>query len=136
MFEIPQTDLMIHHGGCHCRRVRFKVMAPASLEVLECNCSICTMTGHLHLIVPAPRFRLLAGDGELVDYAFNTGTARHRFCRHCGVKSFYVPRSHPDGFSINARCLDGVDLQLLCLTPFDDGNREAATAAIANLTQA
>ena len=134
MPEIPHTDLMIHHGGCHCRRVRFEVDAPASLEVLECNCSICTMSGFLHLIVPASRFRLLAGEDELVDYAFNTGAARHRFCRHCGVKSFYVPRSHPDGFSINARCLDGVDLQLLHVTPFDDGNRDAATAAIAHLT--
>ncbi len=134
MPETPDTDLMIHRGGCHCRRVRFEVDAPASLEVLECNCSICTMTGFLHLIVPASRFRVLAGGDELVDYAFNTGVAQHRFCRHCGVKGFYVPRSHPDGFSINARCLEGVDLERLHITPFDDGDRDAATAALAHLS--
>lgn len=94
------------------------------------------MTGFLHLIVPASRFRLLSGADALVEYAFNTGAAKHRFCRDCGIKSFYVPRSHPDGYSINARCLDGVDLQLLHVTPFDDGDRDAATAAIAHLTRA
>ena len=98
--------LVTHRGGCHCRRVRFEVDAPRDLEVLDCNCSICRMTGFLHLIVPASRFRLLSGAGDLVEYTFNTGAAHHLFCRHCGIKSFYVPRSHPDGFDINARCLD------------------------------
>jgi hypothetical protein len=64
------------------------------------------MTGFLHLIVPADRFRLLQGEESLTAYQFNTGTARHLFCAHCGIKSFYVPRSHPDGFSVNVRCID------------------------------
>lgn len=130
----PASGHIIHRGGCHCRRVRFEVDAPAQLlEVIDCNCSICRMTGYLHLIVPAARFRLLQGDDALAEYRFNTGTARHRFCRHCGIKSFYVPRSHPDGISVNARCLDEVDLRALTVRPFDDDNREAATAAIAHL---
>ncbi len=83
-------------GGCHCGRVRFEVDAATPLEVLDCNCSICRMTGFLHLIVPATRFRLLSGTDVLVEYRFNTGAARHLFCGHCGIKSFYVPRSHPD----------------------------------------
>ena len=135
MHDVPAGTLNTQHGGCHCRRVRFQIDAPASLEVLECNCSICTMTGFLHLIVPASRFRLLAGADALIEYTFNAGVAKHRFCRHCGIKSFYVPRSHPDGYSINARCLDGVDLQRLHVTPFDDGHRDAATAAIAHLSR-
>lgn len=102
-------------------------------EVLECNCSICMMTGFLHLIVPALRFRLLSGAEELLEYTFNTVAAKHLFCRHCGIKSFYVPRSHPDGFSINARCLDGGTLEWFRITPFDDKDRDAATAAIAHL---
>ncbi len=94
-----------HTGGCHCGRVKFEVMAPAALQVSECNCSICSMTGFLHLIVSADRFKLIAGGENLTCYTFNTGTARHLFCSTCGIKSFYVPRSHPDGFSVNARCL-------------------------------
>jgi hypothetical protein len=100
------ANLITHRGGCHCGRVRFEVQAPAEIEVLDCNCSICSMTGYLHLTVPAARFRLLRGADALARYQFNTGTARHLFCPVCGIKSFYVPRSHPDGFSVNARCLD------------------------------
>ena len=129
----PVPGHVTHRGGCHCRRVRFEVDAPASPEVLECNCSICRMTGYLHLIVPASRFRLLWGSDDLAEYRFNTGAARHLSCRHCGIKSFYVPRSHPEGVSVNARCLDAVDLRALTVLPFDDDNREAATAAIAHL---
>jgi hypothetical protein len=95
-----------HAGGCHCGRVRFEIQAPAAIEVLDCNCSMCAKSGYLHLIVPQSRFRLLAGSESLTSYQFNTGTAKHLFCSICGVKSFYVPRSHPDGYSVNARCLD------------------------------
>jgi hypothetical protein len=98
--------MITHTGGCHCGRVRFEVVAPARIEVSECNCSICSKAGFLHLIVPAERFKLVSGAETLTTYRFNTGTAQHLFCSACGVKSFYVPRSHPDGFSINARCLD------------------------------
>ena len=98
--------MITHTGGCHCGRVRFEVQAPADCEVTECNCSICSKTGYLHLIVPKARFRLLQGENVLTEYQFNTATARHLFCSVCGIKSFYVPRSHPDGISVNARCLD------------------------------
>ena len=92
-----------YRGGCHCGRVRFEVDAPARLEVLDCNCSMCSKTGYLHLIVAKPQFRLVAGADALTAYRFNTGTAQHLFCSVCGIKSFYVPRSHPDGYSVNAR---------------------------------
>ncbi|MFC5571396.1 GFA family protein [Lysobacter yangpyeongensis] len=123
-----------HRGGCHCRRVRFEVEAPAALVALDCNCSVCRMTGFLHLIVPASRFRLVAGADDLAEYRFNTGTARHLFCRHCGIKSFYVPRSHPDGVDVNVRCLDEGTVAELRIEPFDDNDRDAATAAIAHLS--
>jgi len=135
MNATASSPVITHHGGCHCRRVRFEVDASARPEVLECNCSICTMTGYLHLIVPAARFRLLSGAEDLVEYGFNTGTAKHLFCRHCGIKSFYVPRSHPDGFSVNGRCLDAGTVEWFHITPFDDNDREAATAALAHLSR-
>ena len=100
------ADCITHRGGCHCGAVRFEVRSPAAIEVMDCNCSICSKAGFLHLIVPAAQFRLLRGADTLRTYTFNTGTARHLFCPVCGIKSFYVPRSHPDGFSVNARCLD------------------------------
>jgi len=95
-----------HRGGCHCGRVRFEVDAPAELPVDDCNCSMCSRFGYLHLIVPADRFRLVQGRDALTTYTFNTGTAKHHFCSTCGVKSFYQPRSHPDSWSINANCID------------------------------
>ena len=119
-----------HRGGCHCGAVAFEVDAPAAPEVFECNCSICAMTGYLHLIVPKERFRLLRGDESLTEYRFNTGAARHLFCRRCGIKSFYVPRSHPDGISVHARCLDPATVTGLRVTPFDGRHWEASRAAI------
>lgn len=115
-----------HAGGCHCGRVRFEARAPAHLEVLECNCSICSRSGYLHLIVAADDFRLLSGAGDLAEYSFGTGIAKHRFCRHCGVKSFYVPRSHPDGYSVNARCLDPATVASIAIRPYDGRNWESA----------
>ena len=100
-------QVMIKHtGGCHCRSVRFEVVAPADIEANECNCSICAKSGYLHLIVPSDRFKLLKGKSVLSTYTFNTETAAHYFCKICGIKSFYIPRSHPDGYSVNARCID------------------------------
>lgn len=126
--------LVVHRGGCHCGAVRFEVDAPADLETLECICSMCTMTAFLHLIVPASRFRLLAGKQSLSIYAFNTGTAQHLFCRACGVKSFYVPRSNPDGFSVNVRCLARDTIRSVTTRQFDDRDRETAEAGIRNLS--
>ena len=101
------TDQMTWRaGGCHCGAVRFEVQTPDVVEVEDCNCSMCARTGFLHLIVPASRFRLRQGAAQITSYAFNTGTAKHMFCAVCGVKSFYVPRSNPDGYSVNLRCLD------------------------------
>jgi len=112
-------------GGCHCGRVRFEVTAPAQLRVAECNCSICAMSGYLHLIVPKSHFTLLAGADALTHYQFNTRTAQHLFCSVCGIKSFYVPRSHPNGYSVNARCLDEVAVADLTIVPFDGKHWEA-----------
>ena len=128
--------LVTHRGGCHCRRVRFEVDAPARLRVQDCNCSLCRMSGFLHLIVPATRFRLLAGAGDLTEYTFNTGVAKHRFCRVCGIKSFYIPRSNPDGVDVNARCLDEGSARSITVEPFDGQNWEANAGDLAHLSEA
>lgn len=116
MSDLP---LVTHRGGCHCGRVRFEVLAPARVQVSECNCSICSKAGYLHLVVPHEHFKLLSGGDALTTYTFNTGTAKHHFCSVCGIKSFYVPRSRPDGFSINARCLEAGTLEEMTVRAFD-----------------
>ena len=116
--------MVTHIGGCHCGRVRFEVDAPAHIEVTDCNCSVCSKAGYLHLIVPKSQFRLLSGADVLTTYEFNTGTAKHLFCSVCGIKSFYVPRSRPDGYSVNARCLDGGSVTGMKITPLDGVNWE------------
>ena len=118
------AQMTTHKGGCHCGRVRFEVDAPAKPVVQECNCSICAKTGFLHLIVPHSRFRLVSGEDALTTYRFNTGVAKHHFCNHCGIKSWYVPRSHPDGVSVNARCLDSGTIEELVVETFDGRNWE------------
>jgi hypothetical protein len=132
---VAPTVQLTHRGGCHCGAVAFEVDAPARLTVSECNCSICRMTGYLHLIVPRTRFRLLRGAESLLEYRFHTGAARHLFCRHCGVKSFYVPRSNPDGYSVNLRCLERGTVEQVDIEPFDDNERAAAEAKIRHLSQ-
>ena len=124
-----------HRGGCHCGRVRFEVTAPSRLSVLECNCSMCSKFGYLHLIVPRAHFRLLQGEDVLTAYTFNTGIARHLFCSVCGVKSFYVPRSNPDGYSVNVHCIDGGTIKKLTVTQFDGQNWEAHGVELAALSK-
>lgn len=113
-----------HQGGCHCGRIKFEVDAPADIEADQCNCSICRMSGYVHLIVSKDDFRLLGGQDDIETYTFNTGIAQHYFCRHCGIKSFYVPRSHPTGISVNANCLDPATIRSLKVTAFDGANWE------------
>jgi hypothetical protein len=118
-----------YEGSCHCGRVRFRVRADLA-DLLECNCSVCTKKGILHLIVAPEEFELAQGGEDLATYQFNTNTARHTFCRHCGMHPFYVPRSDPDKISVNARCLDGVDPAALRPRSFFDGrNWESAQQA-------
>src|SRR5215472_5844974 len=108
-------------GGCHCGRVRFSVEVER-FEALDCNCSICRKKGFLHLLVERARFELLSGEGDLSVYTFNTGVAKHTFCRTCGIHPFYTPRSHPSGIDVNVRCLDGNVLERFSIKPFDGEN--------------
>lgn len=112
-----------YEGGCHCGAVRFQVIVD-DWDVQDCNCSICSKKGFLHLIVPSEQFTLLQGADVLTTYTFNTGTAKHTFCRICGIHPFYQPRSHPDGFDINVRCLDGSVLGQFRIVPFDGAHWE------------
>ncbi|WIO74341.1 GFA family protein [Porticoccaceae bacterium LTM1] len=128
-------QMITSSGGCHCGAVQFEVQTPDSVVVHECNCSMCQMVGFQHLIVPKSRFKLLQGEADITTYTFNTGVAKHTFCKHCGVKPFYIPRSNPDGFSINLRCLDQSGFQKITLEPFDGQNWEQSAGELAHLSK-
>ena len=122
-------------GGCHCGTVRFEANLPGTVEAQACNCSMCEKLGYVHIIVPENRFRLTSGQDAITTYTFNTGVAKHTFCSVCGVKSFYRPRSNPDGWSVNARCLDDSDDLDIRIEAFDGRNWEANAASLAHLSQ-
>lgn len=125
---------IVRRSGLSPCAVRFEVEAPAELEAKLCNCSICSMTSYLHLIVPASRFRLIRGEDAVATYTFNTGVAQHRFCRTCGIKSFYVPRSNPTGISVNVRCLDPATIASVTVRSFDGRNWELHAHELAHLS--
>lgn len=125
---------MKYSGSCHCGAVTFEVEAPSIIEADYCNCSICTKSGFLHLIVPLSKFKLLSGKEHLSTYTFNSGIAKHTFCKHCGVKPFYTPRSNPDGIDINVNCLD-TQASAINITDFDGKNWEQNAHTLAHKSQ-
>jgi hypothetical protein len=122
---------VIYLGSCHCKAVTFEVEAPEIIEADYCNCSICSKSGFLHLIVPLNKFRLLSGDQALSTYSFGTGVAKHTFCRVCGIKPFYTPRSNPDGIDVNVNCLDTKPASVK-ITEFDGQNWEQNAHKVAH----
>jgi hypothetical protein len=117
-------------GGCHCKAVRFEAEVPRDVEVLDCNCSICSATGFKHIIVPHEHFRLLSGDDALTSYRFGTGAAKHLFCSICGIKSYYQPRSHPEAWSVNLNALDDPAVLRMTVRFFDGRNWEEARSRL------
>ena len=125
-----ESSSVVISGGCHCGAVRFEARVPRKVELLDCNCSICAMTGYLHLIVPHGDFELLSGPDALTAYRFGTGAAEHLFCSVCGVKSFYQPRSHPNAWSLNVNALDDSSALEMKVTAFNGRDWESARAAL------
>jgi len=132
MTEIALTSKT---GSCHCGKVKFSAFVPDLITVHECNCSICNRVGFLHLIVPLKNFTLEKGAEDITTYTFNTRIAKHTFCRHCGVKPFYTPRSNPDGVSLNLRCMNRDDFASITIEPLDGQNWEQNAGKLAHLSQ-
>lgn len=99
-----------YRGGCHCGAVTFEFDAPDTVDMTDCNCSLCVMTGYEHVFVEEADLRFLSGRDALLSYRFGTMTADHLFCGTCGIKPLYRPRSHPDAWSVNARCVEGLNI--------------------------
>ncbi|MBM88020.1 MAG: aldehyde-activating protein [Gammaproteobacteria bacterium] len=125
---------MLYKGSCHCLAIKFQVEAEEDSEIENCNCSICAMSGYLHLIVPKGSFNLLSGESNLVTYKFNSGVARHYFCKNCGIKPFYIPRSNPDGVDVNVNCLDKPPKKMR-IVEFDGKNWELNAHKLAHKTK-
>ncbi|XVE64150.1 hypothetical protein DITRI_Ditri07aG0078800 [Diplodiscus trichospermus] len=119
------SKLVVHSGGCHCRKVRWHVQAPSSIVAWKCNCSDCCMRGNIHFVVPRERFGLLGDSQKSINtYTFGTHTAKHTFCKVCGITSFYMPRSNPDGIAVTLRCLDPGTLSHVEIRHYDGKNWE------------
>lgn len=119
------SELAVHDGGCHCKNVRWRVQAATSVVAWSCDCSNCSMRGNTHFIVPAERFELLGNSEQfLTTYSFGTHTAKHTFCKVCGITSFYYPRSNPDGVAVTYRCVDPGTLSSVEVKYYDGKNWE------------
>jgi hypothetical protein len=125
---------MIYGGSCHCGAIQFQVEAPEKIKCADCNCSICSKSGYLHLIVPRSKLKLLQGESSITTYRWGTGIAKHTFCKTCGIKPFYIPRSNPDGYDVNVRCLDPVPVELE-IEPFDGKNWEEHARELAHMSK-
>lgn len=123
---------VIHSGSCHCGAIKYAVTYSEEIRAEDCNCSICRKSGYLHLIVPRNSVHIREGRELLTTYTFNTSTAKHMFCRICGVKSYYVPRSHPTGYSINVHTIDSKTISALDIHKFDGRNWEDNVAKLAS----
>ena len=112
----------VHSGDCHCGRVRFEFESEPDVEIHECNCSICNRVGFQHLIIPARAFNLLTAWDELALYTFNTGVAKHYFCKRCGIYTHNVMLRFPDKCRVNIGCIDDLDTTGFEVDVFDGKN--------------
>ena len=111
---------MIYRGSCHCGKVAFEVESDIA-GAMSCNCSICQRKGSLMWFVPREKLRLLTPDENASTYTFNKHFIKHRFCPKCGTHP-YGEGVDPKGnamAAINIRCLEGIELQKIPVTPFD-----------------
>ena len=112
-------NMVTHLGSCHCKQIQFKVIGEKNIKVLDCSCSICSILNYKHYIVDKSQFKLLKGKKYLSTYTFNTNVAKHLFCKNCGIKSFYIPRSHPDSISVNLNCIHSKTINKVKIIKFD-----------------
>ncbi len=111
--------MVTHLGSCHCKQIKFEVLGEKNIKVLDCTCSICSILNYKHYIVDKSQFKLLKGKKYLSTYTFNTNVAKHLFCKNCGIKSFYIPRSHPDSVSVNLNCIHSKTINKVKIIKFD-----------------
>jgi Uncharacterized conserved protein len=112
-------NMVTHLGSCHCKQIKFEVLGEKNIKVLDCTCSICSILNYKHYIVDKSQFKLLKGKKYLSTYTFNTNVAKHLFCKNCGIKSFYIPRSHPDSVSVNLNCIHSKTINKVKIIKFD-----------------
>ncbi|KAI1701731.1 glutathione-dependent formaldehyde-activating enzyme domain-containing protein [Ditylenchus destructor] len=118
-----------HKGSCHCGAVQWECLAPTEIVAEVCNCTICTKKHNIHFIVAKEKFTLIKGKDNLTEYTFNTGIAKHTFCKTCGVQGFYTPRSNPKCIGINPGCIDSKTVVRLTFHHFNGQEWEKTFAA-------
>jgi len=110
-----------YKGSCHCGAVTFSYEGEAITAGLRCNCSLCSRRGAMMSpeAIPPEHFRFGAAEGALGLYQFGSRTAKHYFCRHCGIYPFHETARQPGHFRVNLGCVDGIDPFALEFEVFD-----------------
>ncbi|WP_283744456.1 GFA family protein [Sideroxydans sp. CL21] len=108
-----------YKGSCHCGAIRFSFEAGPFTHGTRCNCSFCAKRGAMVHPVPGAQFQIEAQDGALGMYQWGTKTAKHYFCRNCGVATFSETARWPGQYMVNLGCVEGVDTLALETKVFD-----------------
>jgi hypothetical protein len=105
---MSSQNLKTYKGSCHCGAIKYEIDTDMR-ELTTCDCSICKRKNALMVKVHESHFRMLAGENNLAEYQFHTHTAKHYFCKTCGIYPFHRKRVTADFFGINVFCLDNFD---------------------------
>ncbi len=115
---------MTYQGSCHCGRLAYEVEGTIE-QAMDCNCSFCRRRGGLLWFVPRSAFTLRTPTADYATYTYNSHKLRHRFCPTCGIAPF-SEGSGRDGVAmvaVNIRCLEGLDLAKVTITPYDGASK-------------
>ena len=101
-------NVQVYQGSCHCEAIKFEIKTDLSV-VVRCDCSLCRRKNALMTYPELSNFELKQGAEHLSVYQFNTQSAEHYFCKHCGIYTHHVPRTLPGKMGVNVSCLIDVD---------------------------
>ncbi len=114
-----EADKKVYSCACHCGAVTFEARLGATPPAIRCNCSLCRKKNATMVRLHENDLRLLTGSTSLGCYEWNTGKAKHYFCKSCGIYTFHRMRSRPDHFGINASCIEGLEIDPLTIQMID-----------------
>lgn len=109
-------------GSCHCGTVTFEVDLENGLTgIHHCDCSLCRKRTAFVGSTSLTGLRILSGEDNLALYQFNTKTAKHYFCKACGIYTHHQRRSNPNEYGFNVGCIEGINAFDFAPAPVFDG---------------
>ncbi len=110
-----------YKGSCHCGAVRFSYRGEEIISGVRCNCSICSRKGAMMSaqLIPEAELHIDADQGALGIYQFGIKSAKHYFCKNCGIYTFHETARKAGHYRVNLACIDGVDIFSMECEVFD-----------------